>query len=190
MIYKFIIKTFILIFLTCFNAYSQSVMSQNISREFTKIILSPEKITKKDYNNFWKQTGISSREEKMNLIVAMKNSFVAVQEYNKDVWDCAEKSWIANKEIDCAKLKKSTNTLKNIFYNSPEIDKFKEMEKNFTELIKVSSKRGENIDKSSNSLKIYKQITLADIQKTKEDTKKILDRADVILQPEFISSGF
>ena len=63
------------------------------------------------------------------------------------------------------------------------------MEKNFIELIKVSSKRGENIDKSSNSLKIYKQITLADIQKTKEDTKKILERADAILQPEFIGSG-
>ena len=189
MIYKFITKTFILIFLTSFNAYSQSEMSQNISKEFTKIILSPEKITKNDYNNFWKQTGIKSREEKMNLIVTMKNSFVAVQEYNKDVWDCAEKSWIANKEIDCAKLKKSTNTLKNIFYNSPEIDKFKEMEKNFTELIKVSSRRGIDNDKN-NSSKNFKQITLADIQKTKEDTKKILERADVILQPEFISSGF
>ena len=189
MIYKFITKTFILIFLTCFNAYSQSVMSQNISREFTKIILSPEKITKNDYNNFWKQTGIKSREEKMNLIITMKNSFVAVQEYNKDVWDCAEKSWIANKEIDCAKLKKSANNLKNIFYNSPEIDKFKEMEKKFTELIKVSSRRGIDSDKD-NSSKNFKQITLTDIQKTKEDTKKILERADIILQPEFISSGF
>ena len=189
MIYKFITKTFILIFLTSFNAYSQSEMSQNISREFTKIILSPEKITKNDYNNFWKQTGIKSREEKMNLIVTMKNSFVAVQEYNKDVWDCAEKSWIANKEIDCAKLKKSTNTLKNIFYNSQEIDKFKEMEKNFIELIKVSSRRGIDSDKN-NSSKNFKQITLVDIQKTKEDTKKILERADIILQPEFISSGF
>ena len=190
MIYKFITKTFILFFLTCLNAYSQSEMSQNISREFTKIILSPEKITKNDYNNFWKQTGITSQQEKINFIVSMKNSFMAVQEYNRDVWDCAEKSWIANKEIDCPKLKKSANNLKNIFNNSAEIDKFKEMEKNFTELIKVSSRRGANTDKSANGSKVFKQITLADIQKTKEDTKKILDRGDIILQPEFISSEF
>jgi hypothetical protein len=165
-------------------------MSQNISREFTKIILSPEKITKNDYNNFWKQTGITSQQEKINFIVSMKNSFMAVQEYNRDVWDCAEKSWIANKEIDCPKLKKSANNLKNIFNNSAEIDKFKEMEKNFTELIKVSSRRGDNSDTSTNGSKVFKQITLADIKKTKEDTKKILERTDIILQPEFISSGF
>lgn len=189
MIYKFITKTSFLFFLTFFNAYSQSEMSQNISSEFSKIILSNEKITKNDYNNFWKQTGIKSREEKMNLIVALKNSFVALQEYNKDVWECAEKSWIANKEIDCAKLKKSTNTLKNIFYNSPEINKFKEMEKKFNELIEASSRRGVDNDKNNNS-KNFKQITLADIQKTKEDTKKMLERADIILQPEFIGSGF
>jgi len=188
MIYKFITKTLILTLIICFDAYSQSEMAQNISQEFSKIILSPEIITKKDYNNFWKKTGIKSREEKMNLIIAIKNNFVAVQEYNKDVWECAEQSWIANKEIECADLKKSTKNLRNIFSNSAEIDKFKQMEKNFIDLIKISSKRGKNIDEP-NTLKIFQQITLADIQKTKESTKKILERADVILQPEFISSG-
>ena len=41
--------------------------------------------------------------------------------------------------------------IKNIFYNSPEIDKFKEMEKKFTELIKVSSRRGIDNDKDNSS---------------------------------------
>ena len=31
-------------------------------------MLSKEKITKKDYNNFWNKTGVKSREEKINFI--------------------------------------------------------------------------------------------------------------------------
>ena len=139
MLYKLIIKVIILSLLICSKAYSQSQIANNVSQELSNIMLSKEKITKKDYNNFWSKTGVKSKEEKMNLIVNVKNSFLIIQEYNKAVWECAENSWIANKEIECKDLQKIVQNIKKIFYNSVEIEKFKEMEKVFNDMIKKSA---------------------------------------------------
>ena len=92
MIYKFIIKLIIFIFFVNSNSYSQSQVAVDVSQSFTKIILAKEKITKKDYNNFWDKTGVKSKEEKMNLIFTMRNSFLPVQEYNKAIWESLEKN--------------------------------------------------------------------------------------------------
>ena len=77
--YKFLFKIIIIVLLTSSKAYSQSQIANNISQELSNIMLSKEKITKKDYNNFWSKTGVKSKEEKMNLIVNVKNSFLIIQ---------------------------------------------------------------------------------------------------------------
>jgi len=186
MLYKLIIKTIILSLLIYSKAYSQSQIANNVSQELSNIMLSKEKITKKDYNNFWSKTGVKSREEKMNLIVNVKNSFLIIQEYNKAVWECAENSWIANKEIECKDLQKIAQNIKKIFYNSVEIEKFKEMEKGFNDMIKTSAKRGKNIDLAGS--KIFQEITLESIKEIKKKTNLMLERINIILQPEFIDS--
>ena len=58
MYYKFLFKIVVIFFLTCSKAYSQSQIANNVSQELTNIMLSKEKITKKDYNNFWNKTDL------------------------------------------------------------------------------------------------------------------------------------
>lgn len=188
MLYKFIIKIIIITFLICPKAYSQSQIANNVSQEITKIMLSQEKITKNDYNNFWNKTGVKSKEEKLNLILNLKNSFLIIQEYNKAVWECAENSWLANKEIECKDLQKIAQNIKKIFYSSIEIEKFKEMEKGFNDMIKTSAKRGKNVDLGGS--KIFQEVSLESIQEIRKKTNKILERTNMILQPEFIESNF
>jgi len=182
MIYKFIIKLIIFIFFINSNSYSQSQVAVDVSQSFTKIILAKEKITKKDYNNFWDKTGVKSKEEKMNLIFTMRNSFLPVQEYNKAIWECAEKSWIANQEIDCPDIKKISAKLKKTFYNLDQQEKLEEMDRGFRDMIKASANR---VKKETNQ-----KITLEDIQIVKRETIRILDRASIILQPEFMEVVF
>ena len=187
MLYKFIIKIIILVLLTCSKAYSQSQIANNISQELSNIMLSKEKITKKDYNNFWSKTGVKSKEEKINFIYSMKSSFVVIQEYNREVWDCAEKSWISNKEIECKNLQKSIENINKILVDSADIEKFKKMENGFNEMIKGSARRGKDIELGNGS-KIFQEITLGSIQEIKKKTNLMLERVNVILQPEFIDS--
>ena len=178
MIYKFIIKLVIFIFLINSNSYSQSQVAVNVSQAFTNIILSKTKITKKDYDDFWNKTGVKSKEEKMNFIFTMRNSFLPIQEYNKVIWECAEKSWIANQEIECPDIKKISTKLKKILYDSDQEEKFEEMEKGFKDIIKASANR---IKKDTNQ-----KVALEDIRAIKNETNRILDRASIILQPEFL----
>ena len=187
MLYKFIIKIIILTLLICPMAYSQSQIANNISQELSNIMLSKEKITKKDYNNFWSKTGVKSKEEKINFIYSMKSSFVVIQEYNREVWDCAEKSWISNKEIECKNLQKSIENINKILVDSADIEKFKKMESGFNEMIKGSARRGKNIELGNGS-KIFQEITLGSIQEIKNKTNLMLERVNIILQPEFIDS--
>jgi hypothetical protein len=185
MLYKFITKTIILVFLILSNAYGQSQIANNVSEAIKEIMLSKEKITKKDYDSFWQKTGVKSREEKINFIINIKNNFLLIQEYNKTVWECAEKSWIANKEIECKDLQKNITDIKKNLGNSVDIEKFKEMESGFNDIIKNSAKRGKNVESVGRS-KIFQEITLESIQEIKRKTNQILERANAILQPEFI----
>lgn len=186
MLYKFIVKIIILTLLICPKAYSQSQIANNVSQELTNIMLSKEKITKSDYNNFWSKTGVKSKEEKSNFIINIKNSFLIIQEYNKAVWECAEKSWIANKEIECNDLQKNVEKVKKNLANSEDFEKFKGMENGFNNMIKDSAKRGKNIDLGGS--KIFQKITLESIQEIKMKTNKMLERTNIILQPEFIDT--
>jgi len=185
--YKFIFKVVIIVFLTSSKAYSQSQIANNVSQELSNIMLSKEKITKKDYNNFWSKTGVKSREEKANFILSIRSSFLLIQEYNREVWECAEKSWIANKEIECKNLKKSIEKINKILVDSADIEKFKKMENGFNEMIKGSARRSNNIELGNGS-KISQEITLESIQEIKKKTNLMLDRINIILQPEFIDS--
>ena len=182
MTYKFIVKIIIFIFLIQYNSYAQTQIAVDVSQSFSKIIVAKEKITKKDYNNFWDKTGVKSKEEKMNLIFAMRNSFLPIQEYNSAIWECAEKSWIANREIECPDIKKILVKLKETFYNLNQQEKLEEMDKGFKDIIKASANR---VKKETNQ-----KITLEDIQIIKKETIRILNRASIILQPEFVNSTF
>jgi len=186
MLYRFITQTIILAFLILPNAYAQSEMANNLSQAIREIMISKEKITKKDYDNFWAKTGVKSREEKINFILTVRNSFLSIQEYNKAVWDCAEKSWIANKEIKCPDLQEISENIKIKFKNSIDIEKFKEMENGFNDMIKQSSKRSNEVNLRGS--KIPQNITLESIQSLKKETARMLDRTNLIFQLDFIDN--
>jgi hypothetical protein len=180
MIYKFITKLTIFALLTYSNSYSQSQVAVNVSDSLVSIILLKTKITKKEYNDFWSKTGVKSKEEKMNFIFTMRSNFLPIQEYNKAIWECAEKSWIANREIECPNVKTVSAKLKKILYDSNQEAKFEEVERGFKAIIKASANR---IKKDTNQ-----KVTLEDIQNIKDETSRILDRTSIILQPEFVET--
>ena len=73
-------------------------------------------------------------------------------------------------------------TLYQNFYNLDQQEKLEEMDRGFGDMIKASANR---VKKETNQ-----KITLEDIQIVKRETVRILDRASIILQPEFMEVVF
>ncbi|MBM3590773.1 MAG: hypothetical protein FJX30_05330 [Alphaproteobacteria bacterium] len=182
---RFLSKTlFGLVFLLIFTTNSlaqNSDFSQIVSEKLIKIATSSNKITKKDYNDFWDSTGIKSSQEKIKLISLMKSNFIAIQQYNSILWECAEKSWKDGAIADCQKINKNFIEVKKTLYNLLGNEEFKKVDFNFNNVMKVSAKRGGSIAPGAPE----EEITLEKIQLAKMTSQVVLQRIEIILQPDF-----
>jgi len=166
-------------------AFSQETYSARVSKKLMEIATSSQKITKKEYDDFWNSTGIKSRDQKINFINSMRYNFILIQEFNKILWDCAEKAWVANKKIKCQELNNNLNKIKTNLISEIGEDEFKKVENNFNYIIETASNRG--IDKNNPNANIQpaNMITLEKIKIAKINTQNLLDRINILLQPDF-----
>jgi len=175
-----VINLVILFFSSWANA-EDSKFSQNVADKLIKIATSSSPITKKDYDDFWKSTGIKSKEEKINLISIMRANYLVIQQYNSILWECAEKSWIDNKIYDCQKINKKYLKIRNDLYKLLGDQEFKKVDDNFNKVIKISANREGSLSSNSSG----DSITLEKLQYAKNTSKLVLQRVDLIMQVEF-----
>mgnify|MGYP006289966541 CR=1 FL=1 len=175
-------------FLNLFILFSSTIakaqpdqFSQNIANKLIKIVSSDSPITRKDYNDFWKSTGIKSQAEKLNLISIMRANYFTIQQYNTILWECAEKSWADNKIYDCQKINKNYLKIRNQVYQLLGDEEFKKIDNNFNNVIKISAKRGGSMSPDLEE----EPITLEKVQYAKRASQLMLQKIDIIMQPEF-----
>lgn len=182
---KFLLTIFLFLSINISFAFATENYADNVSKKLMEIAMSDKKITQKDYNDFWNTTGVKSRDQKINLIMSMKTSFIAIQEFNTVLWDCAEKSWLANKKIKCSELNKNFEKIKNNLLSGIGEEDFKKIEGNFNYIIESASNRGIDKNKTFNTLQADNLITLDKIRIAKIKSQNLLERVNILMQPDF-----
>jgi hypothetical protein len=184
---KFIFICYLILIITTKNSYTKDNFAENVSNKLAMIISKEGPITIKDYNEFWNATGIKSRDQKALLISNLRADFVNIHEFNNALWDCAERSWIANRPVNCNDLKSKFNVIKNaISKYENEKNNIENMEKNFQAIIKSAELRGKfNAKDFENNNLMFQDIDLDKIKSAKIKSQLILLKTNAILQLEF-----
>ena len=182
-ILKIFLWFLILNFLPTNNFFAQNTVGNEVAQNLMKIANSSKPISKSEYNDFWNSTGIKSREQKLNFILALNQLILPIQKYNIILWDCAEKSWQIQMPENC----------ENTYVNLPKIKKqliqqigeenFKNIDDSFKKVINSSAKRKGNPGDKNDI--IDSEISLEKIRNAKLKSIQTLDRIDIILQPDY-----
>jgi hypothetical protein len=180
-LFNFLVINLFLIFFSSPVLSQSTQYSQNIADKLVKIATSEKSISKSDYDDFWNATGIKSREEKINLIAILKANYFLIQQYNNILWECAEKSWIDNKIVNCQTINANYLKIRNDIFKLLGDEEFKKIDDNFNNIIKISSKRGGSMMNGQ----AEQPITLEKVQFAKRASQNMLQRVDKILQVDF-----
>ena len=94
---KIIQLTIIALFLTASSAFAQynqliktNQEAMSMQTALQELMLKQGEITREDYNNFWSKVNANSFQEKQRLISLIRKNFILIQEYNREMWNCAE----------------------------------------------------------------------------------------------------
>lgn len=187
-ILKFLIITICLSF--SFNAFGQyqALVSQNqqalaMQNALQEVMLKQGNLTKKDYDDFWNKVGATTPQEKNKAIGSIKKSFLAIQEYNREMWICAEKAWMSSKIEPCAKAEEKIQLLKKDAKMKEQLQLIAIVEENFQKIIKSSANKTDMISKDGTNMG---KLTLESIRFSRDNTQKTLDRFNQLLAVEFI----
>lgn len=185
---KKIFLTFLFLF-SASNSFSQTAKTPaNASNPsaivaiIQQIATGQGKITKAEYDNFWQQLGITTRAEKSIVIKDMRSNFLLMQNYQKEIWKCAEQSWKVRKVAKCpaadARLAQVKVEMKKI--NQEHV--LKDIEKNSNNLLQSAAKR-ESVRNTNNNVDF--SLSLETIKATEERMERMLKRFETVLREEY-----
>lgn len=176
---KFLRITFLsLIFLSA-NASAQDA---GIGGVIQGIVMGSGPVTKAEYDKFWAQTGMTAPEDKARMIELLKKQFVFTQEYQREVWSCAEQAWNSRNIPTCEKATNKLALLKTEMQRIDNVDAVKPMEEYTTNLLSAAAKH-EPMKNQNGGPAI--PLSLEMIQSTKVNLDKMLSRFGQVLQPSF-----
>ncbi len=185
-IFYLIIITFFLTSSSAFAQYKEMLKNnQNaigMQNALQELLMKQGEITRQDYDNFWNKIGINSRQEKERAIASIKKNFVLIQEYNREMWNCAETAWYSSKVPPCPKAQEKLSLLKKDAKMTEQFELFKIIEENFTNIIYASANKGDIKGKDGVN---FGKISLEIIKTSRDNIEKILNRFNKILVTEF-----
>lgn len=182
----------ILFFLSNSNAFAQykELLKSNqnalgMQNALQELMLKQGNVTRQDYDNFWNKLGINSRQEKEMTINSIKKNFLLIQEYNREMWSCAQTAWYTSKIPDCPKAQERLTTLKKNSKMKEQAELFKIIEENFDNILKASANKTEIKGKNGAN---YGKISLEIIISSKDNIDKILNRFNQVLVTDFVEN--
>lgn len=175
-------KYFLAVFLFCCSANAQQITGDTTAA-IQNIVMGTGQVTKAEYDAFWNALGVKTEVEKAKAINSMKDNFITMQSYQKEMWNCAERSWVSRKKESC-------QTAKNIIakMKSKNIKQQQEMisnlEKTMDNLLEAAAKRGAYSLDGTNQI----TLTLEFIRSTKTSVTKMLERFEQVLTVKYKAS--
>lgn len=175
-----IIRLFIVLLLTN-SAYAQEGIDVNgLNSVVQEIVTGSGPVTKQEYDKFWSQFGASTTEDRSRLIGLMKQRFMLTQEYQREVWICAEKAWNLGSVPSCEKAQNKLNLLKNEMKDNQSA--VSPLEDYSTKLLKAAASRGSIQNPNGNG---EVPVNLEMIKSTRSGLDKMLNRLSQVMRPNY-----
>ena len=150
--------------------------NSGIQGALQEIMLKQTKITRKDYDNFWQKVGINSPQEKEMAIASIKKNFITMQEYNREIWNCAEQAWYKSQVIKCSKADAIMNKFKEDNAMKDQGDLIKLIESSYQNIITAAATKQELTGKDGTKMGKLDLATIQASRKTVDDSLKKFDR--------------
>lgn len=138
-------------------------------------------ITKVEYDKFWQQMGITSREAKEVVIDNMRQNFLMTQEYQKEIWSCAEQAWISRVVPKCERAAAKISGLKMVMKQNGQEGALSPIEQNSKNLLEAAAKRQPM--KGASGVEV--PLSLESIRAGKLATDTMLSRFERVLRVQF-----
>lgn len=176
---KKILTLLLVIFST--NSFAQQLDQKSINSVVQEIVTGNGPVTKAEYDKFWQQFGATNAQERTQFINIMKQRFVLTQEYQREVWICAEQAWNSKAVPTCTKAQNKLNLLKNEMGND-HASAISPLEDYSNNLLKAAASRG-SIQNPNGQGQI--EVNLAMIKSTREGLDRMLSRLSQVMRPNF-----
>jgi hypothetical protein len=169
---------FVIFFATSASAQqaSDQVALNSVMQE---IVTGSGPITKAQYDKFWEQLGVTKADQKAQTIELMKRRFLLAQEYQREIWVCAEQAWNLRAVPQCVGLQNKLNLLRQEMGKNESELTLKPMTDYSDNLIKAAATRG-SIQSPNGAGQV--PVTLEMIQSTKKGLDQMLNRFAQVLK--------
>lgn len=154
----------------------------NINGVIQEIALGNGPITKAEYDKFWKELGMTKPEEKQVVIAAMRKNLMMSQEYQKEIWKCAEQAWLSRAVPKCPAAKAKFDLMKAEMQKVNQEEALKTIQENSDNLLKsAAAHTSVKGSKTSPSL----PLNLETIQATEKSMDRMLSRFEQVLRVQY-----
>jgi hypothetical protein len=145
-----------------------------------EIVTGSGPVTKQEYDKFWAQFGANTTEDRSRLIGLMKQRFMLTQEYQREVWICAEQAWNLRSVPRCEKAQNKLNLLKNEMKDNQAA--VSPLEDYSTKLLKAAASHGSIQNPNGNG---DVPVSLEMIKTTRSGLDKMLSRLSQVMRPNY-----
>lgn len=174
----------ILICISCLfstNAFANSSLSSSAGSAVAGLYAGTGKISKEQYDAFWDKVGVKSRSEKEQVIGFMRDNFLLIQDYQIQVWKCAEQAWTARKVPTCNKMRTKLGQVQANFKKVGQEDSLTRLTRSSDSVINAAATHG----KFTMSNGHEGQMSLELIQSTGASLDALFSRFEQVLKVEY-----
>ena len=178
---KFLKIIFILLLST--NAFAdQGVDQVALNSLVQEIATGTGPVTKAQYDKFWQQLGVTKSESKAQMIDVMKTRFVLAQEYQREVWNCAEQAWNSRSIPICPSAQNKLSALRAEMKKTESESMLNPMSDYSDNLLKAAANHG-SIQNPNGEGQV--QVTLEMIRSTRTGLDQMLNRFSQVLKVNY-----
>lgn len=147
-----------------------------------EIVTGTGPVTKAQYDKFWAQLGATQPDQRAQMIDVMKSRFVFAQEYQREVWNCAEKAWNSKSVPQCPGAQNKLASLRAEMEKTKSESMLNPMIEYSDNLLKAAATRG-SIKNPNGQGEV--QVTLEMIKSTRSGLDQMLNRFSQILKTNY-----
>ena len=175
---KLLTKFLILFFLNFATANAQEIFNNATFEAIKKIVIGTGPVTKQEYNQFWKDLGVTNQSQKRKIIDKIKGSFFSMQQFQNAMWLCAEKSWIKEKVQNCTSAKRILTQIRSR-KSAKQAQLASQMQASMEGLTSAAAKREKyQIPGTNDSI----QLSLEGIKSNRHAIQNVLNRFSQVLR--------
>lgn len=164
--------------------FSTNVFAQDVGSIIKAITMGEGPLTKQEYDAFWAGLSATDAVARSQVIRVLKGKLVLTQEYQREIWICAEQAWNRRSVPRCEKARNKFSYLRTEMMKEGKsaISSIKPMEEYSDSILKAAATRG-TIKNETTGEDV--PLTLEKIKNTRDGLDKMLSRFSQVLRPNF-----